>query len=100
MKKSQHQHLKQVLKSLPHNYYKAMDVWKYCNSIAIKSKKYAKLIESPEQIISYVMAKTEKPKGRESWDYMMIDDAFCISFIKPISKHNIPTKVALSVLID
>lgn len=100
MKKSQHQHLKNILNSLPHKYYKVVDIWSYCNKIAIESKKYAKMIDSPEQIISYVLKKTDSLKGQESWNYTIIDGAFCISYIKPISKHNIPNKVALFALVD
>lgn len=98
MRRSQHRHLKCVLKSLPHKYYSVVDIWEYCNSLAIDSKKHCKIIESPAEIIEYVMKKTETLKGRDSWDYRMMNDIFCISFIKPISKHNISYAVAMKVL--
>lgn len=99
MKKSQHQHFKRVMDSLPYNFYKVADIWKLCNSLAIESKKYNLKIDSSDEIISYVIKKTETPKGKESWNYTFIDNSFCISYIKPLTEHSIPFKVGMAVII-
>ncbi len=83
MKKSQHQHLKKVLESLDFKYYNIMEIWIYCNHLSMK--KSIRFIESPEMIISYVIRKNESVKGKDCWDYKMIDGMFCISYKKPIN---------------